>query len=353
MKIAIITDTHAGVRGDNTIFLDNQELFYNDVFFPELEKQGIDTVLHLGDVFDRRRFINFVTLKRVREMFFDPLQKNGVNVHVVAGNHDVVFKNTNATNSLSLLMKEYDNWNVYWNEPKEMTFGSCNILLSPWITKDNYKISMEMFEKTKSSMLMGHFQFQGFEMMRGSISEHGLDKSNFSKFDSIYSGHFHHPSENGNVKYLGAPFEMDWSDYEGKRGFHVFDTETRNLSFIENPHRLHYKIEYDDIDLSVEEVLDIDASQLKNTFVKLIVKNKSNQYIFDLLTEKISDAGCADLKTIEDSLNIENFNEDELIDETKDTKNILHSYIDGIETKIDKRQVKSIIDELYAEAITL
>jgi DNA repair exonuclease SbcCD nuclease subunit len=353
MKVAIITDTHAGVRGDNPIFLDNQELFYRDVFFPELKKRNIDTVLHLGDVFDKRRGINFVTLKRVREMFFDPLKEQNIEVHVVAGNHDVFFKNTNDTNSLSLLMKEYKNWNVYHNDPKEITLGSCAILLSPWITKDNYKLSMDTFQKTKSSVLMGHFEFQGFEMIRGSICDHGLDKKDFSKFDSIYSGHFHHPSENGNVKYLGAPFEMDWSDCDGKRGFHIFDTETRALTFIQNPYKLHHKIEYDDEDMTVEDISNIDVAPLQNTFVKLIVKNKTNQYIFDLLGEKIADGGCADLKTIEDTLNIENISEDEIIDETKDTKHILHSYVDGIETNVDRKQVKNIIDELYAEAMSL
>jgi len=353
MKVAIITDQHFGVRGDSQVFLDHQDKFYNDIFFPTLDKENIDTVIDLGDTFDRRRFINFVTLKRSKEMYFDKLKKRNVTVHSIVGNHTVFHKNTNETNALSLLMKEYDNWNVYWNEPKELKLGSCDILLSPWITKDNFKVSMDFFNKTKAQMLMGHFEFKGFEMSKGSLCDHGLDKQDFGKFDQIYSGHFHHPSENGNVKYLGAPYEMDWSDFDGKRGFHIFDTEKRDLTFVHNPYSVHHKIEYDDTDFTVEDVTNLDVSPLKNTFIKLIVKNKTNPYIFDLFADKLSDSGCADIKIVEDSLNLESIDMDEFIDESKDTKHILHAYVDSIETGVEKNKIKNVVDELYAEAISL
>lgn len=353
MKVAIITDTHAGVRGDNSVFLDNQEQFYSEIFFPKLKEEGIDTVLHLGDVFDRRKSINFVTLSRVKKMFFNPLRDNGIKVHVVAGNHDVVFKNTNEVNSLSLLMPEYDNWDVCYDVPKEIKLGNCNILLSPWISQNNYAKSMKAFAETKATVLMGHFEFQGFEMIKGSISQHGLDKKDFSKFDIIYSGHFHHPSEISNVRYLGAPFEMDWSDYNGERGFHIFDTETRKLTFVKNHLQLHHKVEYDDEDMTVEYVEELDVSIFKNTFIKLIVLNKTKPYVFDLLLDKIADSGCTDLKVIEDALNLERIGEEELVDETKDTQSVMHSYIESIDITIDKNNVKRLVDDIYGEAMSL
>ena len=54
MKIAIINDTHFGVRNDHQGFLDYMFQFFDEQFFPYLIENDIKTVFHLGDVFDRR-----------------------------------------------------------------------------------------------------------------------------------------------------------------------------------------------------------------------------------------------------------------------------------------------------------
>ena len=41
MKIAIITDQHFGARKNSKLFHDYFLKFYNDVFFPTLESEGI------------------------------------------------------------------------------------------------------------------------------------------------------------------------------------------------------------------------------------------------------------------------------------------------------------------------
>ncbi len=92
MKIAIITDQHFGARNDSVHFLDFYEKFYRDTFFPKLKEEKIQAVLILGDTFDRRKYINFYSLKRAKEMFFEPLAQLGVDVHMLAGNHDTYFK---------------------------------------------------------------------------------------------------------------------------------------------------------------------------------------------------------------------------------------------------------------------
>lgn len=351
MKIAIITDQHFGVRGDNNVFLDYKEKFYRDVFFPTLEKEEIKTVIDLGDTFDRRRFINFLTLKRSKEMYFDKLSQRNITVHSVVGNHSVFYKNTNEVNSLELLLKEYDNIHVYVDEPVELQFGSSKIMLAPWITKENEETFLEKASKTKCSILAGHFEFQGFEMTRGHMSKHGYKPSDFTKFEMVWSGHFHIPSKYDNVEYLGAPYEMDWSDYDGIRGFHVFDTESKDLKRIRNPYRLHHKIMYDDTDMTIEDVANLDVSILKDTFVMMVVNNKTNPYIFEMLVDKIDNCGAADVKVVEDALSLENIADDETINEAKDTREILHGYVDSMDTKIEKKRIKALLDELYVEAI--
>jgi DNA repair exonuclease SbcCD nuclease subunit len=172
----------------------------------------------------------------------------------------------------------------------------------------------------------------------------------FTNFQAVYSGHFHHPSTYNNISYLGSPYELTWSDYQGKRGFRVLDTETRELEWILNPNTIFHKIEYDDADMTIDDIASLDVSNLKDTFIKVIVKNRVNPYIYDLFLNKLTDAGAADVKTVEDSLNLESEGLNEIMDETKDTKDILHTYIDSLETKVDKAQIKKLIDELYVEA---
>ena len=92
-KVAIITDLHFGARGDATTFVDYMDKFYTDTFFPTCKERNIDTVLNLGDTFDRRKYINYHTLKRSREFFFDPLHKNNMVMKMLAGNHDTYYKN--------------------------------------------------------------------------------------------------------------------------------------------------------------------------------------------------------------------------------------------------------------------
>lgn len=353
MKIAFVNDTHFGVRGDSQVFLDHQERFFREIFFPYLDENDIKIVMDLGDTFDRRKYVNYVTLKRAKEFFFNQMMVRGIEYHAVVGNHSVYFTNTNEVNSMDLLLREYKNFHIYEKEPIELTFGSTRFMMVPWITKDNRDICTNAIQNSSAHVLLGHFEIEGFEMMKGTLCDHGMKKDIFSTFEAVYSGHFHHPSEYGNIKYLGAQYEMTWSDYAGRRGFHVFDTETRGVTFIENPNRIFHKIEYDDTDMSIDEIASLDTDPLKNTYVKVIVKNRTNSYLYDMFLNRIADSGAADVKSIDDSLNLESSGVDEILDETQDTKDILHSYIDSIETSVEKKKIKKIIDELYLEAMNL
>ena len=72
-----------------------------------------------------------------------------------------------------------------------------------------------------------------------------------------------------------------------------------------------------------------------------------------MFLNRLANEGAADVKSIEDSLNLESEGVEEILDETKDTKDILHSYIDSLETRADKASIKSVIDDLYNEALNL
>lgn len=352
-KIALINDTHFGVRGDSAVFLDHQQKFFEEVFFPTLDRLDIKTVIDLGDTFDRRKYVNYLTLSRVKRFFFEPMHRRGIEYHGIIGNHSAYFTNTNEINCLTLLLKEYPTYHVYPHDPHQLRIGSTDILLVPWITKDNHQQCMNAIRTSSAHVLMGHLEIQGFEMQKGMLCEHGLNKDMFSKYEAVYSGHFHHPSKLGNIIYLGAQYEMTWSDHGGRRGFHIFDTESRELTFVENPDHMFYKLTYDDVDMTIEDLSQLDVSALKGSYVKVIIQNRTNPYLFDLFMSKLADAGAADVKSVEDSLNLESAGVNDILDETKNTQDILHDYVDSIETDIDKGRIKGVVNALYNEAMNI
>jgi len=353
MKIAIVTDIHIGARGDSRVFHEVQRKFFQEVFFPYLDEHNITTVFDLGDTFDRRKYINYVSLQRGKEFLFDELAKRKIDFHALIGNHDTYYSNVNDVNSMNLLLQEYPTFKLYQDLGEHLTLGSTKFLMLPWISKENAEKNLEIVANSDANILMGHLEVKGFEMMKGAVCSHGLDMSVFKSFESAFSGHFHHPSRYGNVEYLGSPYEMTWSDYNGSRGFHVFDTETREIIKIENPNRVFFKIDYDDEKWTVEDVANFDVDRYKDTFVKVIVKNRTNAYLYDLFMSRLSECGAVDVKAIDDNLNLETAGVDEILDETKDTTEILHNYIDSLDTTIERQKIKTVVDELYHEALNL
>lgn len=355
MKIAIITDQHFGARNDSTHFLDFYEKFYKETFFPTLIKEKIKTLLILGDTFDRRKYVNFFSLKRTKEMFFDPLINMGIQVHMLAGNHDTYFKNTNDVNSVGLLLREYDNIHVI-DTPQtiHLDYGneSSDICMMPWICAENFEISMSELKNTSAAVCMGHFEIAGFAMHRGMSSEEGLDREIFNKFEKTFSGHYHHKSSSGDIHYLGNPYELTWQDHNDDRGFHLFELDTKKLEFVKNPNRMFHKIIYDDV---AESITDIDKKILTvytNTYVKVVVINKTNPYLFDKFMNNLYNVNPIDITIAEDFTELLDGVDETLVDQAEDTLTILNKYVDGItEQSIDNTELKKLLKELYVEAL--
>ena len=224
MKIAIITDQHFGARKGADYIHNYFKKFYDNTFFPYLEKNKIDTIMDMGDTFDNRRNIDLATLEWSKKNYYDRLQAMGITVHTIVGNHTAYYKDTNEINTVELLLKEYKNVKVY-SEPTNINLGGLDILLLPWINEENKLQTLEMMDTTKASVIMGHLELNGFVATRGHTMEHGMDTKVFDKFYRVYSGHYHTRSDNGKIYYLGNPYEMFWNDVKDTRGFHIFDTK--------------------------------------------------------------------------------------------------------------------------------
>ena len=345
MKVAIITDQHFGCRKNSKLFHDYFLKFYNNVFFPTLEEQGITTVVDMGDTFDSRKGIDFSALSWAKNNYYDRLQEMGVKVHTIVGNHTAYYKNTNNVNAVDLLLREYDNVTVY-SEPTEVVLGQLSTLFIPWINQENEENTLKLIKKTTCSCAMGHLELYGFRVNRQIVMEHGLESKLFDKFKRVYSGHYHTRSDNGIVYYLGNPYEMFWTDVNDTRGFHIFDTETLEHTPINNPYKLFHNIYYEDTDYQT-----FDSREYENKIVKVIVRKKTDTKKFEKFVDKLYVSNIAELKIVE------NFDIQEPTDfeafESEDTISILNRYVEESEVNLDKSIIQKLLQEVYQEACEL
>jgi predicted phosphodiesterase len=347
MKIALIADTHWGARNDSPAFINYFNKFYDEVFFPYLQENNIKTLIHLGDVVDRRKFINHNTAYNFKSKFWNKLEELNIDTHIIIGNHDTYYKNTNEVNALQNLSIS-KNTKIY-TSCETITVDNLDILLAPWICDDNMEDSLHSIENSTAQIVMGHLEIKGFEMHKGHLNEQGLDKSLFKRFEKVLSGHFHKKSDDGHIYYLGCPYEITWSDYKCPKGFHIFDTQTRELTRVANPLRVHKKLIYND---KSEDYTKKDLKDFENTFVKLFISNKTDVDMFDKLVDRFhNEINVHELNIIEDlTSDITSTVKEDILDQGEDTLTFLGNYIDQIDTTLDKNKLKKFAKELYVEA---
>lgn len=358
MKIAIITDTHFGIKNDAKYILDYQEKFYQEIFYPYLKENNIKTIFHLGDLFDRRKYINFATLKRTKDMFFEPMKREQIKCYLIPGNHDVYHKNTNEINSLQQVLGEYNDFVELLMEPTTLTWDDdkpdgATFSFVPWINQTNSDDTMKWLSNQPSySIVCAHLELAGFEMYAGIKNEHGMSADLFNRFKQVWSGHFHHKSDKGNIRYFGAPMEFTFADADDPRGFHVYDTKTKKLTYHQNPFKMYEKIYYNDESEAQQEFYrNTDTSVYANKAIKLYVVRKTKPSLFEYFIEKLFNEEDVKMVIHED---YSEFHEDAVdLEEIKDqsTKDLMESYIDGVETDMNKPKLKNILNSIYMEAL--
>jgi DNA repair exonuclease SbcCD nuclease subunit len=343
-KFVILGDTHFGCRNDLSLFHKHFRKFY-DYLFDYMQEESIHHIFQLGDLFDRRKYINFQTLNESKRYFFDRLEEAGITLHTLIGNHDIFYRESLEINSQSLVLGEYNNVWTY-DKPTTQKFGKTTIDMIPWICRSNEIEVRDFIKNSKSDLCLGHFEIAGFAMYRGMESHEGLSMDMFEKYEQVFSGHYHTKSQKGNITYTGTPYEMTWQDYDDPKGFYVFDEETRSFEFVQNHNTIFVRIEYDDS----KDVIDLNVLDLEDHFVKLVVTTKTDLYKFDQFVQRLYNKGAYEIKIIED---LTEFSDGEIGEEIdlEDTMDVLKHYIDSIETDADKEKIKTFMNSLYVEAV--
>jgi len=322
--------------------------FFDGVFFPYIKEHDIKTIIHAGDLMDRRKFVNFNILNQIRTRFMDRLRDENIEMHCILGNHDVYYRNTNKVNSIRELFE--DDLKLY-EEPQVVNFDGLDIALLPWVCKDNYDESIGFIKNAAAPILVGHLELQGYDVMRGVKYDGGMDPKLFERYEQVYTGHFHCRQEQGNIYYLGTQYQITFADLHEQKGFHIFDTDTREIKFFPNPHKMFHSVTYNDKDGPIEPD-KFDCQYLNDAYVKLFVEHKEHPYSFDRFMDKLYDCGVAKI-TIVEELNSADWTKEEMVDMAQDTVSLINEEIDSMEEVKDKEKMKQLVQDLYMESLSI
>jgi DNA repair exonuclease SbcCD nuclease subunit len=335
-NLLVLGDIHIGARNSSKIFRQLFREYFKDIVFPLVKDRGIKTIVQLGDFFDNRNNLSLSDIDYVLTEFLKQLEDSGAHMYVLAGNHDVAYKNTNKINSLSILNTS-PNVTTIDNELYVIRTDSKNFVLCPWINNENEEQLVEDMKHyaTNDHILCGHFEFQGMKMYKNSIvSEHGFKPSQFSKFYKVISGHFHHPSTYGNVSYMGSVFHLNWQDHGDKKFIYVFDTKTDEFEAIENPYSLFTEFDYHGD--SILDMKDEDFQEMCNgQFVKIVIDSKYNRVDLKDLIYRIEKTKPISVDVVDNTILClpKGIDSDIIVSETKELNDYLEEYLEEHEMK--------------------
>jgi DNA repair exonuclease SbcCD nuclease subunit len=345
MKLPILSDLHFGLRNDHPSFRDYLKKFYEEQFFPYIDKHAYKEIVHCGDLMDRRKYVNFETLDFMQRVFIDQLQIRGIKCHTILGNHDVYFRNTNRLNSTKLLFGHVPNLIIY-EDFTDVTIGGREFSMIPWITADNQDRLKDFVWSSKASIAFAHLELLGYEVMRGVPSDEGIEANLFQRYDSVYSGHFHQKSHGANIWYLGTAYDMTFSDLYETKGFHVLDTDTNTLEFIKNPEKMFHMLVFDENTVPK----NFKMETYKDKYVKIILKVARSSVNFEKFLIKLYEAGPIEVDIVDEYM-IDQDPAGANIDESWDTLRIVFDQIDNRKDYQDPTALKSMMGELYRESV--
>ena len=146
------------------------------------------------------------------------------------------------------------------------------------------------------------------------------------------------------------PSHLFWSDAGDPKYFHVLDTETRELTPVRNKHTLFKKIVYNDSHIDYNS---IDTPDCTRQFVKVVVQTKNDQFMFERFLDRIQAQDIYELKIAENFQEFLGENVDDDGINVEETTELLSTYIDNVETDLDKARIKSEMSDLMNEAQAL
>jgi DNA repair exonuclease SbcCD nuclease subunit len=216
-KIVVIGDLHFGIKMSDERFLDYQIEEWKKFINGYCRVNDVNQLIILGDFFDNRNYLSVKMLDIVQKQIL----RYDMDVVLLLGNHDTLYRNTSAVSSPRLVFKS-DHIEVV-DRVKEMYIDDVKCLMLPWINKENYDKSMEAINLTDAEYCFGHLELKDFEMTSGIKCTDGLNAGLFKKFKAVFTGHFHLVQDMGNIHYLGSFYQTTWTDCGDQKRIYVVE----------------------------------------------------------------------------------------------------------------------------------
>jgi DNA repair exonuclease SbcCD nuclease subunit len=336
MHILLLSDVHLGVKRNSDFFLKTTRDFFDTLVVQTIKKYNVQQLWVLGDYFDDKYrtdvLVDNVGIRIIKKLLylFQDLQ-----IKFIVGNHDIYYKNSLKISSLKKFEKVNRRVEVI-NTVKEFDLDGCKTLAVPWLihNSENWINFQKILKAYTSShvqqydLCMGHFEINGFEVVKNTVMKSGLNQESFKAFGDVFSGHFHIRAKQGNIQYLGCPFELTWNDYNTKKGITVYDTKKRKATFIENIQSpIHKKITLSEA-LKDPTILEDSHNNLVQFYIDESIDESA---LADILT-KLDTNKPFNIKIIDERFNIIDNDDVELDDLlTSDALQYALDYIDQCE----------------------
>ena len=279
MKIACISDIHIGAVPHNTLRKEIQEYFL-DI----LDEKKPDLVIICGDLIDHKLSFNSEDSKLAIEFMEELTNKFPVRLIKGTKTHDLDQLN----NFIYLENKEGIDFKLFNIMTKE-TFNGIDILYMPEEYLEDYFGTYEelLSQHYDLGIFHGTWNFAGYAS-KIQESERPIKQAPLYKYedmkdvaDQFIGGHIHISEEYNNIVYTGS-FSRWCMGEENKKGFIIYDTDSKELEFIEN--KLARKYITLDVNKLMQEKKDIKDK------IKIIESYKNNKEIYKLRI-KFDDTG--------------------------------------------------------------
>lgn len=347
-KTLIIGDLHIGIKNNSEVMMNFQKNFFQNELFPYIKKNKITQVIQLGDTLDKRKSIDFVTSAFLIKEWLSWFDENKIELYSIIGNHDTYYKNTNEISGIKQYESLFKHVHII-DKPFRVQTKWTNFHLIPWICPENKEEVIKYItniegEDFRSTFICGHFELSGFNINRNFISKSGSIDTKIledSPAYAIFSGHYHTPSKNKNIVYVGTPYQLTWNDYGDEKRFFVID-ESNIPQIVKTECQLFHKIIYTP-GMSVNEVNLPDRA-----FVKLLVSEQDS--LLDVFVNELTNKYClSQCQVIDISEHSEEMEQELKTLELDDPFHIMMKSIESIEDPFISSELLSI----YKEAQTL
>lgn len=261
---------------------------------------NINTINVLGDLFHDRASLSIDVLVGVTN-FLEKAKKDDQQWITFPGNHDMFLRYSWDINSLMPMRK----YMTVINDVKLMTIDDARFWILPFVTYEkSYMQILKHIEDhaEENDVLFTHIGIRGATLNTCFMhKDWSIVSFDTSKFNRIYTGHFHNAQQIGNAWYPGSliPFKVDEGDIP--HGFYVYNTKTQDHKFIdiweigrkifpnETPPPQYHTI----LD---ENINDLTEKDVKNNIIRMVLQRDYTQEEKRMIKNRLSDLGALTIR---------------------------------------------------------